>query len=193
MRYSSKSGVFSYLLMGIGILMIVSCLFREKIASKDDLGAITTKLSGFGLRTIKINTLHFSSRYRNPYFVRYRTSYFVHSKSYNNDFEIMGKIGRDFDMENFEKDIHVGDSITMLVPKSDFNKIGTKTVIRIFGISTNKNTYMNYNNCIDEYNNKGGFIILGIILLIVGYFLMQRAKNKEDLNRLAFQQEINEE
>jgi hypothetical protein len=40
MRYSSKSGVFSYLLMGIGILMIVSCLFREKIVSKEDLNRL---------------------------------------------------------------------------------------------------------------------------------------------------------
>lgn len=185
MRYSNKPGVIAYLLMGIGIIMIVSCLFREKIATVNDLKAIRTTLSGSGFYAVKIRpTRHFSPRYRNIYY--------VHANSFGNDFEIMGKIGRDFDQNNFEKEVHAGDSITMLVPKSDFNNLSSNRIIRLFGISTNKTTYMNYNNCIDEYNNKGGFVLFGIILLIAGYFLMQRAKNKEDLNRLAFQQKFDE-
>jgi len=186
MRYSNKLSAISYLLMGLGIIMIVSCLFREKIETVNDLKAIKTAFSSSGFYSVKVRP----TRYFTP---RYRNIYYVHANSFRNDFEIMGKIGKDFDQDNFEKEVHAGDSITMMVPKSDFNNLSSKRIIRLFGISTNKTTYMNYNNCIDEYNNRVGFVLFGIILLIAGYFLMQRAKNKEEVNRLAFQQKFNDE
>ena len=171
---------FPYLVIVIGVFMISTALFREKIKSIDDLKAINATLSGSGIHTTQ--TIGYHGR------ITYTYSYYVHLFKYANDFEIMGVIGKDFDKDNFVKEVNVGDSLTILIPKSDFNNIATKRNIRIFGVLTHKTTYMNYNNCIEEYDDKGGFVVFGIIFLIAGYFLLQRNKNKENLKRFEFSQ-----
>ena len=171
---------FPYLVIVIGVFMIATSLFREKIKSIDDLKTINSTLSDSGIHTTQ--TIGYHGRITSTY------SYYVHLFKYANDFEIVGVIGKDFDKDNFVKEVHAGDSLTILIPKSDFNNITTKRNIRVFGVLTHKTTYMSYNNCIEANDNKGGFVVFGIIFLVAGYFLLQRNKNKENLKRFEFSQ-----
>ena len=187
MRYSIKTTVFSYVILGIGFLIIVNHLFREKIATKDDLKTVSTTMLTSGYYAVPVK----SRRYG---ITSYIYSYHVRSFRYGNDFQIAGNIGKDFDKDSFEKEVHPGDSITMLIPISDFNQLSTKEVIRIFGIYTHKTTYMDYNNCIHEYRSAGsGKLFFGIIFLIAGYFHLQWAKNREALKQFAFAEKLQDD
>ena len=100
----------------------------------------------------------------------------MHLYKYNNEFlVVVDDFEKDFKKELFENEVHTGDSISIQVSERDFNKINTKRIIRIFGISTNKATYIDCNHSIEEYNKS--YVLLGFVLLIAGVFFLKSIKN----------------
>jgi len=169
MGYLDRAKVFYYMLIIIGGSLIISSLFRENIKSKDDLKNISAIFENSVLRVIQKRNSHSFS-------TRLTYSYYVHLYKYSNDFMVVGDFEKDFLKAAFEKEVHAGDTISIQVSERGFNMLNTKRIIRIFGISTNKATYMDCNRSIEEYN-KSGYILLGFVLLIAGVFFLKRIKD----------------
>jgi len=141
----------------IGFVFLGFFLTKDKVDSKSDLVEINGTLQNFSF------TEH--NGYKSHTY-----SYFIYLREYNSKFQIIADFIDYFNKDYFERALKPGDRIRIAISHRDYNEINIQEKINLFGISDNRNTYLDYNDTIQQYNSKlliyGGliFILVGLII-----------------------------
>jgi hypothetical protein len=152
-------GIF-YILIGVGI--IIAMITREKIYSKYDLVEIKARLQNYSF--IKYGG-----------FLKPIYSYHLFLEKYNNEFIILTDYVKYFDKLSFEQLIRPGDSVMIELYSKDFKNISVQNKVRIYGLSGNHKTFLNFNDTIRENSSQvpaffGVFAIIGGIIALFIFF-----------------------
>ena len=159
-----KKLFFASLWIILGIFLLGFFLTRDKVESKSDLIEVNGTLQDYS----------FTKRYENKHNSYY---YYIYLREYNTAFKIIADFVDDFKIYTFKRNLKPGDRIKIAITRTDFNQINNQETIKLFGISDNENTYLDYNDAIEEYNSNV-LVYFSILFILMGIvtFYKQRAK-----------------
>jgi hypothetical protein len=180
-----KGIVLSCVILLTGLFFEGQFLLKDKVKSKSDLVEIKAALHDYSFTVEKGTNSH---ALRSSSYLKYK--YYLHLNGFGNDFQIIADFLDNFNRDSFEEEVHYGDVITVLISKKDFKNIDKDKNTRIFGISNNKITFLDYDLSIQIYNKEtelyGGiiFIVIGTIFMYFSLSQLQKHKNSLSPQRI---------
>jgi len=165
-----KSNPFiDIIIIVVGLFLIGHYFYKDEVNSISDLKEIT-------------GTLHNYSFEEDSNIRHHTYSYYFFLNEYYNSFQINAEFVELFDRLRFESYLRQGDSLKILISKSDYNKFGTREKAFAFGIKSKTREFLNPELAIKDYNSKllliygFGSVIFGLTLL---YFDIKRRMKKK--------------
>ena len=174
-----KGIVLSCVILLAGLFIVGQFLLKDKVKSKNDLIEIKAALHDYSFKVEKVDNT--SRALRSSSYLKYE--YYLYLNGFGNDFQIIADFLDNFNRDIFEEEVHNGDVITVLISKNDFKNIDKDRKARIFGVSNNKITFLDYDLSIQKYNEDTliyfglVFILLGILLMYFSFMQLHKHKN----------------
>ncbi len=153
----------------IGLVFIGHDLYKDKVSSTSDLKAVNGTLRNY-------------SFVENKGFKTHTYRYFIYLNEFLNCFQISADFAERFDRTEFEQGVKQGDTLTILITKNDYAKIGSIEKVSVFGIDSKTKEFLNPIGVVREYNSQTTsafgivFVSTGLLLL---YFDIKRRRKKK--------------
>ncbi|KQB41335.1 hypothetical protein [Flavobacterium aquidurense] len=146
----------------VGIFFLFHQTQRPKIKSKNDLEVVEGKIEDYSFKYVSGGKA--ISR-----------QFYIWVKGYNCKFQIIADYLNYFEKSKFEKSKKNGDSIKIVIPSEDKDKLYKNEQIIVMSLSDNKNTYLSLKDTIAE-EKKYFDIYAGILFLLIGSILIILSK-----------------
>ena len=162
--FDDKKLFFASLWIILGVFLLGFFLTRDKVESKSDLIEVNGTLQDYS----------FTKRYENKH---NSYSYYIFFREYNSTFQIIADFIDDFKIYTFKRTLKPGDRIKIAISRADYSEINNQERIKLFGISDNENTYLDFNDAIEEYNSNV-LVYFSILFILMGIVTFYKQREK---------------
>jgi len=156
------SAALFFILAGLTFLFFY--LVRDKVSTRADL--------------VEVKSILGNCSFVEDRGIRYHTfEYFIALDGYRAQFQISADFSSLFYKEDFTKEVKQGDTVNVLIKKSEFKNVQRPKNIFVFGISTQRRNYLEDRFTIPEYNSSLR-LYAGLAFIMVGAFLFFNNREK---------------